>query len=127
MVTMTSYERTIARFYYDHRIPEIENGLAVHRFDVIFTYDSTNDERYIISGDNTGPSEYYDKIEDIIDKFGKPIAIDFNNNADDFYYILKYLSDKYKNSTFRESNDLKNGKFIWDELSEKQKDFRLMG
>lgn len=109
---MTCYERTIATFYYDRRLPELENGLAVHRFDVVFTYDSTNDERYIIAGDNTGPSEYYDKIEDIINKFGKPIAIDFKNNSDEFYYILKYVSDKYKNASFKELSDLKNGKFI---------------
>ena len=104
---LTSYERTIATFYYDRRLPELENGLVVHRFDVISVYDGMNDERYIIAGDNIGPSKYYDKIEDIIDEFGKPIAIDFNNNVESFYYIRKFVSNRYKDVSYRELKDLK--------------------
>ena len=119
------HERLIAQFFYDKRLTDLENGLPVHKFWVVMTYDSWNDERYRIAGDNTRPTEYYNSIKSIIEKYGKPFAIDLSDDADDFEYILKFTSNVADNMQMREVRRIKKGEFIWDQLSEGQKKRRI--
>ena len=120
------YRRFIAQFFYDKRLTDLENGMPVHKFWVVMTYDSCNDERYKIAGDNTGPTEYYNSIESIVEKYGKPFAIDLSNDADDYKYILNFTSNIAVNMQMRKVESIKKGEFIWDELTETQKERRIL-
>lgn len=118
------YERLIAQFFYDKRLTDLENGLPVHKFWVVMTY-GYDDDQYEIAGDNTRPGEYYNSIESIVEKYGNPFAIDLSDDAEDFEYILNFTSNVADNMQMREVRRIKKGEFIWDQLSEAQKERRI--
>jgi len=71
----THPSRYICTFYYDHRLKEIEIGLPVQSLAV---YLGHNGDYYLCKGNNTGLIDLKD-VYDLIEKFGKPIAIDFDS------------------------------------------------
>jgi hypothetical protein len=70
----TRPSRYIGTFYYDHRLKEIEIGLNVQSLAV---YLGHNGDYYLCQGNNTGLIDLKD-VADLIEKFGKPIDIDFD-------------------------------------------------
>lgn len=105
------WDRLIADFYYDKRLTDIENGLPVH---MIGVYLSDNGDYFEYIGANTGLIRA-ESIEDIIEKFGKPILIEYEkrNWGYEFDYIGKYADkNKADQLSFRALKAIKNGEFI---------------
>jgi hypothetical protein len=88
----TIQARFIGTFYYDHRLKEIEIGLPVKSLDV---YLGHNGDYYIYKGNNTGLIDVK-YVDDLIEKFGKPIDIDFDNLRvqNEFKSWLGFIDDK---------------------------------
>jgi hypothetical protein len=89
----TRPSRYIGTFYYDHRLKEIEIGLPVKSLDV---YLGHNGDYYLCKGNNTGLIDLKD-VDDLIEKFGKPVAIDFDSLEvqNEFKEWLGFIDDKY--------------------------------
>jgi hypothetical protein len=99
----TRPSRYICTFYYDHRLKEIEVGLPVQYLNV---YLGHNGDYYLCKGNNTGLIDLKD-VADLIEKFGKPIDIDFDtlqvqNEFEDWLGFIEA-----KNMSFAEIEKIK--------------------
>ena len=100
---MANMENYICDMYYFERLKEIECGLPVRRLSIFI---GPYNESFDYTGANTGLYNVAE-IEDLIDRFGRPIDIDFGSLdlQNEWEEWLSFINNE--NFTYQELQDLK--------------------